>query len=74
MMAMNPRNILSLLRQSFDEPQYDIESVITVKERSFARQLEDLIKDTRLPYKPTYSLRVIALFAFMMTKKIKMHF
>lgn len=45
MMAMNPRNILSLLRQSFDEPQYDIESVITVEERSFARQLEDLIKD-----------------------------
>lgn len=39
MMAMNPRNIL--LRQSFDEPQYDVESVITVEERSFARQLED---------------------------------
>lgn len=43
---MNPKNILQLLQKSFDNPQYDIESVITDEERSFALHLENLIKDS----------------------------
>lgn len=43
---MNPKNILNLLRKSFDDPQYDIESIITDEERSFTLHLENLIKDS----------------------------
>jgi len=44
-MSMNPKNILNLLCNSFDQPQYDIKTIITNKERSFASQLEELIKN-----------------------------
>ena len=51
-MAMcEPKNIVHLLQQRFDRPKYDIHSVITNEERSFAVYLEDLIKksvDTRI--------------------------
>ncbi|KYQ52674.1 hypothetical protein ALC60_08206 [Trachymyrmex zeteki] len=50
-MVMNPKNIVSLLQQNFNRPEYDIHSVITDEERSFAVYLEDLIKesiDTRI--------------------------
>jgi len=44
-MSMNPKNILNLLCNSFDQPQYDIKTIITNEERSFASQLEELIKN-----------------------------
>jgi len=44
-MSMNPKNILNLLCNSFDQPQYNIKTIITNEERSFASQLEELIKN-----------------------------
>lgn len=42
---MNPRNIVLLLQRSFNSPKYDVDSVITDEEKSFAANLENLIKD-----------------------------
>lgn len=42
---MNPKNILKLLRDCFDQEMYDIESIITREERDFASLLEIIIKD-----------------------------
>jgi len=42
---MNPKNILKLLHESFNKPQYEVETVITNKEKNFALQLEELIKN-----------------------------
>lgn len=42
---MNPRNIVLLLQRSFNSPEYDVYSVITDEEKSFAANLENLIKD-----------------------------
>lgn len=44
-MIMNPNNILHLLKKSFDEPQYKIDSIITEAEKNFASHLESVIKD-----------------------------
>jgi len=41
---MNPKNMLCLLQKGFDEPQYNIDSVIT-EERNFASHLQSLIRD-----------------------------
>lgn len=45
-MSMNPKNILRLLTHSFSDSQYDVESIVTEDERSFAAYLEDLIKSS----------------------------
>lgn len=42
---MNPRNIVLLLQRSFNSPEYDVDSVITDEEKSFAANLENLIND-----------------------------
>jgi len=58
-MSMNPRNIVLLLKQSFDLPQYDLDTLITNEERSFANHLENLIKesvDTRIFFETFDSL------------------
>lgn len=43
-MSMKPKNILRLLTYSFSDSQYDVESIVTEDEKSFAAYLEDLIK------------------------------
>ena len=43
---MNPKNIIRLLQEAFDQPQYDFESAINDDERTFSFQLETLIKDS----------------------------
>lgn len=45
MSKVNPKNILNLLCKSFDQPQYNIKTVITSEKINFALQLEGLIKD-----------------------------
>lgn len=45
MMAINPRNILSLLLSSFDNPEYDVVSIITGQKRTFASQLKNVIRE-----------------------------
>lgn len=44
-MALNPKNILKLLNYAFDQPQYDVQSVISEDEKKFSFHLENLIKD-----------------------------
>lgn len=45
-MTMNVRNILKLLQEAFNYPQYNIDSAINDDERAFASQLENIIKDS----------------------------
>lgn len=42
---MNPKNILKLLTIAFDQPEYNLESVINEDEKAFSFQIESLIKD-----------------------------
>lgn len=42
--AMNPKNIIRLLQEAFDQPQYDFEFAVNDDERTFSFQLETLIK------------------------------
>ncbi|KAK4887509.1 hypothetical protein RN001_003780 [Aquatica leii] len=42
---MNPKNIFQLLKDVFEHPVYDFDSIITTEERHFASSLESLIKD-----------------------------
>jgi len=42
---INPKNIVQLLQESFNDPQYDFQSIITDDEKVFAVQLENVIKD-----------------------------
>lgn len=42
---MNPKNILKLLTTAFDQPEYDLESVINEDEKAFSFQIETLIKN-----------------------------
>lgn len=44
-MTLNPKNILKLLAEAFDQPEYNLESVISEDEKRFSFQLENLIKD-----------------------------
>lgn len=44
-MSMNSKNILKLLHRTFEDPVYDVESITTEEERSFASDLADLIND-----------------------------
>jgi len=44
-MSMNPKNILTLLSDAFDNPIYDIVSNINDSEKSFALYLSNIIKD-----------------------------
>lgn len=41
----NPRNIVRLLQEQFNEPQYDFESIITDEEKVFVEQLNNVIRD-----------------------------
>lgn len=43
-MSMNPRNIVLLLQKRFNSPEYDVDSIITDEEKSFAANLENVIK------------------------------
>jgi len=43
--AMNPKNIIRLLQEAFDQP-HDFESAVNNDERTFSFQLETLIKDS----------------------------
>ena len=42
---MNPKNIMKLLNNYFDNPIYNIESVINEEEKSFALHLHNLVVD-----------------------------
>lgn len=42
-MTMNVRNILKLLQEAFNYPQYNIDSAINDDEKAFALQLENII-------------------------------
>lgn len=44
-MAINPRNIVYLLQKTFSSYQYNVDSIITEEEKSFATDLENLIKN-----------------------------
>jgi len=43
---MNLKNIVLLLQQSFNRPEYNLETVIIEEERLFALHLENLIKES----------------------------
>jgi len=43
---MNPKNIVKLLQKAFDQPEYNLESIITEDEKAFSYHLEVLIKDS----------------------------
>jgi len=43
---MNPKNIVKLLQKAFDQPEYNLESIITEDEKVFSSHLEVLIKDS----------------------------
>jgi len=43
---MNPKNIVKLLQKAFDQPEYNLESIITEDEKTFNSHLEVLIKDS----------------------------
>ncbi|KYN09510.1 hypothetical protein ALC57_18378 [Trachymyrmex cornetzi] len=42
---MNPKNILKLLTIAFDQPQYNLESIINEDEKAFSFQIESFIKN-----------------------------
>jgi len=45
-MCMNPKNIVKLLQKAFDQPEYNLESIIIENEKAFSSHFEVLIKDS----------------------------
>lgn len=76
---MNVRNILNLLQEAFNYPQYNIDSAINDDEKAFVSQLENIIKDsidfvlTFENYIPLYVAKIILRFLkLIQLKKIFM--
>jgi len=53
---INPKNIVQLLQESFNDPQYDFQSIITDDDKAFAVQLENVIKDADIFFETSSTL------------------
>jgi len=59
---MNPKNILNLLRKSFDHPQYDIESIVTTLTARYIAAILQQNCTARLQYYMQYCCNVAAIY------------